>query len=514
MLGVGIVDLLAIQKRFDNLAALWHDQTIQVVTYEDSVRQEAFMAVGRLQKLLKAQAVQVPNLETLLTYIHWDLRGYLATADASANFWAQRIEDFDYQLASAAHALDNDTKSVAIFLKEKLLLLSHADSKGVAALFSNLSAERTLIVTEKDRQRGPLSGLMDQQSSEQSVDIVQLQTFFRLDTENYDQILILAAPRRLSDNYMRALLLGGVTSKAKFLCSSWLAGYEPQKVEQDLVPGLPGVKKPVFQVMGPTLSENYAELADGVFESLQDDPQSVEYETYSGGGSVDCRVIKLAKGHIMPVELQAKKVSILTVDQDGDLVVQYRTPGKNLESGDILFELRDGAEEDFLMDQAQVAMGIAFHEFSKGRAEWKRRVIELIAFEGKPAVIRKLKSAGVKTAQHLDDWLENVDFTTPRAKKDWHNLLLALEFTPSEISRLEVLGSELRATLISVGQKARGYMADVVDSGDLERVRNSEIVTKQLDGFGDAVFILATVQDPDAGVSTCQPHELRKVLRA
>jgi hypothetical protein len=56
-------------------------------------------------------------------------------------------------------------------------------------------------------------------------------------------------------------------------------------------------------------------------------------------------------------------------------------------------------------------------------------------------------------------------------------------------------------------------MAEAVTSSDLERIRNSEIVTKQLDGFGDAVFILAMVEDPDSGPSTCQPHELRKVLR-
>jgi hypothetical protein len=284
-------------------------------------------------------------------------------------------------------------------------------------------------------------------------------------------------------------------------------------VVQDLVPGLPGVKKPVFAVVGPVLLPGSADLESEIFEIFQDSPQQLDYETYSGGGSLDCRVIKLAKGYIMPVEAHAKKVSVLSTGEDGDLVVQYRIPGKSLEAGDVLFELRDGAEEDFLMDQAQISMGASFHEFARGRTEWKRRVSELVTAEGKSTVIRKLKASGVKTANYLDDWLENVDFTTPRAKKDWHNLLLALNFTDKEISRLEKLGSELRANLIAVGQKARGYMAEAVTSSDLERIRNSEIVTKQLDGFGDAVFILAMVEDPDSGPSTCQPHELRKVLR-
>jgi hypothetical protein len=507
------MDIKAIEKRFANLAALWDQQSIQVLTFEDKARQEAFHHLGRIQKSLNIDGLVLPNLGSLLAHIHWDLRGYLAPSHDAKLHWDSRIEELNYQIASSAHALGSEARDSALSLRRSLETLRESDEHFSDALSSHLFGKRTLIVTEKDRQRASVGHFVSLHTDVDAVDIVQLQSFFRLDTSVYEQVLILAAPKRLSDNYMRALLLGGATSKAKFLCANWLAGHEPQKVVQDLVPGLPGVKKPVFTVVGPVLLLGSVELENEIFEAFQDGPQQLDYETYSGGGSLDCRVVKLAKGYIMPVEAQAKKVSVLSTGEDGDLVVQYRIPGKSLEVGDILFELRDGAEEDFLMDQAQISMGISFHEFAKGRTEWKRRVSELVAAEGKNAVIRKLKASGVKTANYLDDWLENVDFTTPRAKKDWHNLLLALNFTDQEISRLEALGSDLRANLIAVGQKARGYMAEAVTSSDLERIRNSEIVTKQLDGFGDAVFILAMVEDPDAGPSTCQPHELRKVLR-
>ncbi len=512
-LGVGVMDLQAIEKRFANLASLWDQQSIQVVTFEDKKRQEAFHHLGRLQKSLNVEALTLPNLASLLAHVHWDLRGYLAPSDDAKLHWERRIEELNYQLASSAHSLGSDATDSALSLRESIENLRESDEKFSYALSAHLTGIRTLIVTEKDRQRASVGNFVATRTDVSDVDIVQLQSFLRLDASAYEQVLILAAPKRLTDNYMRALLLGGVTSKAKFLCANWLAGHEPQKVVQDLVPGLPGVKKPVFTVIGPGLQPGSVEIENEVFEAFQHGPQNQDYDTYSGGGSLDCRIIKLAKGYIMPVEAQAKKVSVLSTGEDGDLVVQYRIPGKSLEAGDILFELRDGAEEDFLMDQAQISMGASFHEFARGRAEWKRRVSELVTAEGKSAVIRKLKASGVKTAIYLDDWLENVDFTTPRAKKDWHNLLLALNFAAKEISRLEELGSVLRANLIAVGQKARGYMAEAVNSGDLERIRNSEIVTKQLDGFGDAVFILAMVEDPDAGPSTCQPNELRKVLR-
>jgi hypothetical protein len=371
-----------------------------------------------------------------------------------------------------------------------------------------------LIVVERDRQRDLVTRFFEDTGVDFQGDVVQMQTLFRLEVVDYDDIVLLAAPKRISDNYMRALLLGGVTPKAKFLCSNWLAGHEPQKVEQDLLPGLPGVKKLAFNVVGPPLSSTFQSISQEEFEEFQILPLASDFEKFSGGGAVPCRLIQLANGHVMPVELKAKKVSVLKTNDDGEFTVEYRTPGKDLEAGDILFELRDGAEEDFLMDQAQISMGKAFHEFSKGRSDWKRRVGDLIAAHGKGNVIRQLKAAGVGTAKYLDDWLGNVDFTTPRAKKDWHNLLVALKFAPSEISRLEALGKDLRAKLIAVGLKARSHMADAVDSTELSAIRNREIVTKQLDGFGDAVFILAMVEDPDAGASTCEQHEIRKVLKA
>jgi hypothetical protein len=184
-----------------------------------------------------------------------------------------------------------------------------------------------------------------------------------------------------------------------------------------------------------------------------------------------------------------------------------------LEAGDILFELRDGADEDFLMDLAQIRMGKSFIDFARGRTEWKRRADELISENGYQHTVDLLRKSGVSTADNLRHWLENVDFTTPRASKDWHNLLKALDFNSAEIAKMESLGSELRSTLIAIGQDARKQMADAVSPQDLELINSHEVVTKQLDEFGDAVFALGMVTSLGTDQKSCEPSEIRRVLR-
>lgn len=507
------MDLASIERRFSNLASLWQKSAISVITYSDPKRDTAFNKLVALQKQARLHPDKFENLSRVLSYIHWDLRGYLGVGEHRSMHWSMRLAGLTQELASSKPFMEPAMLSASTDLMESISSLIESDDSYSNALISSIKRVRTLLVVEKDRQRELVSNLLAEAISDFDGAVVQMQTLFQMDVQGFDEIIILAAPRRISDNYMRALLMGGVTPAATFLCSNWLAGNEPQKVEQELTPGLPGSRKLVLSVTGPALDQNFQDVTKTDFEELQAMPIDGSFSSFSGGGVLECRLIRLSDGHVMPVERSSKRVSVLKRSQEGGFVVEYRTPGKDLEAGDIIFELRDGAEEDFLMDQAEIAMGTEFEDFARGRAEWKRRLADLVSSEGKAGAVRKLKEAGVKTAAYIDDWLGNVDFTTPRAKKDWHNLLVSLGFAPAEISRLEELGTKLRASLIAVGLKARSYMAEAVDFADLERIRNREIVMKQLDGFGDAVFVLAMVESAEISEATCEPQEMRKVLK-
>jgi hypothetical protein len=142
----------------------------------------------------------------------------------------------------------------------------------------------------------------------------------------------------------------------------------------------------------------------------------------------------------------------------------------------------------------------------------KGRLAAIIQSKGKKATIEFLTKARVSTAKYMDDWLQNEDFTTLRSNDDWHNLLVALDFTAPEVKVFKDLGSELRTSLISIGLNARLQMAESVSSKEWEKVLQGEIVTKTLDDYGDADFILALVVKVDSSISKCEIDDIRKVM--
>lgn len=507
------MDFLEIEDRFGNLNDLWNSQTFEVQIFEDDLRAQAFANLTKLQRLLRFETDLYEPILEFLSFIHWDLRGFVGTAEISKNHWESKLSEYDSRVGVISNSFDEQKKAAFTALRTSLLELIENDQQYARAILKLVSGVNGVVVTERKWQKPYLETFLASNEDTQDVSVIHLNSLFIGDNRYFENFYILAAPGRISDNFMRALVLGGAIPSCDFIAANWLAGPEPQKIKQNLAPGLNSVRKPVFTVRGAKYAGNTIEISDEDFNSFAYSPVHGEFEKFSATGSVPCRLVEIANNYVMPVELGASKVSILSSNADGALEVQSRDPNSTLEAGDILFELRDGADEDFLMDLAQIRMGKSFHDFARGRTEWKRRAEQLIAQNGYQYTVELLRKTGVSTADNLRYWLENVDFTTPRASKDWHNLLKALSFNSAEIAKMEALGSELRSTLIAIGQDARKQMADAVSPQDLELINGHEIVTKQLDEFGDAVFVLGMVTSLGTEQKSCEPVEIRRVLR-
>ena len=512
MLGVEVMEFLDIENRFASLTSIWKQSAFEVRLFEDQHRALAFSELAKLQSSFKVEEKVFENLELFLRHLHWDLRGYIGDESDSHRYWSDRVSQLNQELASVHGSLDESRKTTASSLLAKLQDLANSDVEYSKMLLQEVELEGTVVVVEKPRQKIYVENLLSKDPKYSDVTVLSLRALFVADLRDSQKVILLAAPRRISDNFMRALLFGGAISGGNFVCANWLAGPEPQKVKQDLAPGLIGVRKPVLRVFG-SVSEATSGYSDSDFNNFAQSPVHGEFSQFTESGPTDCRLIEIAGGYVMPVELEASKVSVLRLNDDGALDVQYREPGKTLEPGDILFELRDGAEEDFLMDTAQVKMGRKFNEFARGRREWKSRIASEILESGYDAVVTRLKASGVSTAENLKHWLDNPDFTTPRATSDWRNLLKAVRFSDAEENAMALLGSELRASLIAIGKEARQQMADSVSDKDLDQINSHNVVTKQLDEYGDAVFVLGMVLSLGSEVKKCEPHEIRRVLR-
>lgn len=507
------MDFLNIEKRFSNLENLWNGTALEVDLFEDPARASAFKTLIELQRLLRNETEMFEPLVKWLSHLHWDLRGFVGSAEETSDHWERRCEQLEFHFASLKHALNENRAETLENLIQALKDLQEEDNAYRDYLLTSIDRSDSVVIVEKQWQRRNLKDFFMQVASMQSLTVTHLAAFLRGQRPPYEASYILAAPTRIPDNFMRALILGGAIESAKFISPNWIAGKEPQKLRQDLAPGLASVRRPTLKVKGDILFEDYGGLTDVEIDSFTYLPTHGDFEKYSSKGAIKCKLIEVANDFVMPIEPDASRVSVLSDFQGTGLEVQFRIPGKTLEVGDVLFELRDGAEEDFLMDAAEIQMGKQFDDFANGRAEWKARARQLIRERGLEATIEQLKASEVGTAENLLLWLENDDFTTPRATKDWRNLLLALKFSNAEVNEMVSLGSQLRSTLIEIGRTARQHMADAVSREDLERVLSHQVITKQLDEFGDAVFVIGMVTGIGDSETTCEPTEIRRVLR-
>jgi len=513
LLGVAVMDFLDIEKRFSNLQSLWGGSALQVMVFEDQSRAIAFEKLISLQKQLKNETDLFDPFLQWLSHLHWDLRGYVGSTENAIQHWTTRSSELTSHFLSLRHALSEVRIKAVEELTSSLQSLSLQDLNYGNFLLEVIDPDNSVVIVERQWQRRFVQEFFSESPGFEDMRVTHIAAFLRGERNNFAKTYLLAPPRRIQENYMRALILGGAINSATFLSSNWIAGKEPQKLRQDLVPGLAAVRKPAFSVLGNVFSTDVYGISDEEIESFSFSPAHGDFQEFSNNGITKCRLIEIANDYVMPIEIGASRVSVLSSSADGGLEVQYRVPGDTLEVGDVLFDLRDGAEEDFLMEAAQSQMGPLFADFAKGRSEWKLRARHLIEEVGLNSAIKRLKSSGVGTAENLMLWLENQDFTTPRATKDWKNLLEALSFSESEVANLIHLGSELRKTLIEVGRNARLHMSDAVSQEEMERILAHQVVTKQLDEFGDAVFVLGMVTAFGSAEKNCEPHEIRRVLR-
>lgn len=508
-----MMDLVANERRFDYLQSIWAEGSIEVVLFDDLGRSNAFEALSNFFAEFKDDAEIFNSLKQILAHIHWDLRGFTGSSEVSQERWVDKYESLRNELASVKIHMSEETQQKALILLEKIKGLQESDSNYALAIQTMLGiSEDVLLVVEKPRLRSAIASFVASLDLSKYVAIISLDSLVKETVPKTTKVVILAAPRKVSENFMRVLTLGAPASSITFLAPNWLVGPSPQKISQDLAKGLTGLRKQAMKVSGPLFSRAFQETGIEEYEQtyLVDSDQS--YKKYISQGSSDCRLVHLAGGYVMPLEIDAKLIYVLIQTETGNLEVKSKKPFSTLENGDIIFDLRNGVDDTFLVELAEIRMGVRFSEYSHIRAIMKSRLGALINKQGKKATIEFLTKSKVSTAKHIDEWLQNEDFTTLRSNKDWHNLLVALDFSSPEVSKFEELGSELRSTLISIGANARMQMAESVSSKEWERVMQGEIVTKRLDDYGDADFILALVVNVDTSSSKCELEDIRKVM--
>ena len=500
-------------RQFENLEQLC-SKGVRVTVVESKTRGEAYELLTELFKQLREESSIFDSFLGYLARLHWSLRGYLATPEASNEYWTTTLHTLQSEFRSVGNYANADIKRNFHLLESKVGQLATDVDPMVSIVELIVTGEgKKYVAFEKVHQVARFKAFLGDKRFTTDVQAVLLKDLANAKADSNSQVFVLAAPRKIDSRHLRRLLLGGSVPNLTFVSPNWLAGNNPSKFAQNLALGLDSVKFPEFIVEGPVYSKLPQDPIIEEFETAQVTHSQSTFEIFHPSGDAECRLIRLSGGFVVPVEATGSKISILEPDSHGQFRVSSRDPFSSLAAGDILFELKDGSEEKFLLEAAASSMGIQYSDFEAMRLEMFVRLRSLITERGFLAAISFLQQSGVSTASHVDEWLGNANFISPRSISDRRNLAQALNFTEHEVNTYDSLATNLRSNLISIGHNARQKLAEELNAQEIERIDSGQIVTKILEEHGDAVFVLGKVQSVDSEITSCDSNDIRKVMK-
>ena len=284
------------------------------------------------------------------------------------------------------------------------------------------------------------------------------------------------------------------------------------------LPRLIGSLFPDNMVIRPIVFDIHGEVSDSPvmedeIETMQPQEPLSNLAHFKSTGDTECRLIELSENLVYPVELGATRISVLAEDPEGGIEVKSVNPFEQLSPGDIVFELKNGADEDFLLDAVRTDLGLDYFEFKSIHSRWKNVISKKLQYETYESIELQLAHSGVRAPNQIKNWLENPSFISPRSNSDWQKLLEFSGFSKQELARALQLTTKIRSSLISFGQSARKMMSEEISTQEMERVGQGEVLLKSLPDFGDAVFAIATVTNVPNEVFSCQPSQIRTLMR-
>lgn len=485
--------------------------SVKITSISDKKREVAYRSVRDFSRLLRAGKLEEESVSNKIAMLVLDLRNFAGTQDHLAGHWKQTVEDFKSLFDFTKSYADEETNTSLIKLIDSLRTLSEdgdsAYSTGLREVLKVGTIE--LLVVPKSWQVFQIEGFL-KDFDVNLVRVIHESSFFSTAIRPYDSVLFLTPPNRMRQHHLRNLFFGGAANDFEFLSPSWQLDKNPHRVIDRLFPENMSFRKIVFEIVGG-LSES--PILDDDIEFISA-PSSLEnVPLFNASGDVQCRLIELSDNFVYPVELGAFRVSVLAENKEGGIEVQYLDPFAELSPGDIVFELKSGVDEDFLMESVQSDLGFEYMEFSDIHSRWKNQIRTKLQFDTYDAIEADLAQSGIRAAHQLKSWIENPGFISPRLNEDWKKLLEFCGFSNQELTRALELTTSIRASLIHYGLSARKLMSEEISSQELDRVSQGEVILKSLPDFGDAVFAIATVTSVPSEVFSCQQSQIRTLMR-
>lgn len=483
---------------------------VRITSVLDKKRQLSYERLRDFSRLLRAGKIDEEAIKNQIARLVLDLRNLAGNREYLSDHWKKSSEDFQKISSFVKSYADDATNKSLQKLIDSLISLAADDDSTYSTGLSEVASlgEVDLIVVPKSWQVFQIEGFLEE-INQGHILVLHESSFFSSTNSKAKRVLFLTAPNRMREHHLRNLFFGGAAVASEFFTPSWQLDKNPNRIISRLFPQNMTFRQITFEILGETsdsqVDEDEIDLISTA-ASLENVPQ------FNASGDVDCRLIELSGSYVYPVELSASRVSVLVENIEGAIEVDYLDPFEELSPGDIVFELKTGADEDFLLESLQSDSAQDYKEFKKIHSRWKNELRAKLHHNSYEEIERNLTRLGVKAASQLRFWIENPDFISPRLTEDWKMLLEFSGFNKEELARALELTKSIRAKLIHFGLSARKMMSEEISSQELDRVSQGEVLLKSLPDFGDAVFAIATVTNVTGEIFRCQQSQIRTLL--
>lgn len=496
-------------SRFANLER--DEKVIQVTSVTDPQREGLNLKLRAFSHQFRLGRLENDSVNQAIAKLVLDLRNLVGSPEYLSQHWQSTSEAFQEIVGFVRSYADEETINSLTELLESLESLIDSGDREYPKTLENTVKEHdySMIVVPKSWQVFQLEVfLADTGLSETPVTYVS--PFFSSASGQTGDVLFLTAPNRLRPHHLRNLFFGGSAQNVHFLTPGWQLDKNLTKLVGSLFPENMVVRPIVFDIIGEVSDEP---VIDDEIETIKPKESLTSVPYFKSTGNTECRLIELSEELVYPIELSATRVSVLAEDPEGGIDVTSVNPFEELSPGDIVFELKNGVDEDFLLDAVKADLGADYFEFKSIHARWKNVISKKLQVESYESMELQLAQSGVMAANQIKNWLENPSFVSPRSNSDWQKLLEFSGFSKQELARALQLTKKIRSSLISFGQSARKMMSEEISTQEMERVGQGEVLLKSLPDFGDAVFAIATVTNVPIEIFSCQPNQIRTLMR-
>lgn len=511
-------NLTSLNARYRNLSEVEHSENAwRVIRVADPIGQAAYEAFLRCWKDKFLGEIHFEELRGALGAAYRALRTATGSVSDIRSHCHELLTDLHVGLRGASNFLSSAERLALDEALARFEEFSESTSFALADAIEKIVEEgvhKKFLVVEDTKFAAFASELLPQIDTFQSIP----RLLASVHPAERNHAILLSAPdtNRVRMEHMRRLLLGGAFVKVTFVIPNWWPTGNLASFQSDLWFGLEVRDSEVIKVGGadrPAPNDQIETSQKDWDLSIPPRPIAKEVERFASSGPIECLLLELQEGLVMPIEAGASRVSVIRRNPvDGEFALETDSPSAVVKNCDVVFSFAQVSERNYIREQARKLLGDSLESIEASQNEWKAALRQKAGSMGVANLERYLSDAGVTKAHRLRWWINDPNFIRPMLDKDFEVILAELGFDDRQISHMFEAARRVNHAHDTAGRVARAQLVGSLTEeiwAVLQSEKAAEII---LSDAGEASFIACKASGIGSDLVTSSVAQVRRIL--